>query len=97
MDKLVQHLSEEYANPPSVRRKTGVSQIGEYFNHLVLTALGSPKVRRVEQVRYAEDATGYIGFILGLSHAVALFLLWALLVAAPPVCLALPAALAHWA
>jgi hypothetical protein len=40
-----------------------VSQIDEYFEHIVLTALGSPKIRRLEKIRYEEDTTGYIGFI----------------------------------
>ncbi len=34
-----------------------------YFDRVLLTALGSPKVKRVEQVRRAHDATGRIGFM----------------------------------
>jgi hypothetical protein len=34
-----------------------------YFDRVLLTALGSPKVKRVEQVRREHDATGRIGFM----------------------------------
>lgn len=40
-----------------------MSQISEYFDRIVFTAVSSPKVRRVERVRYEEDATGSIGLI----------------------------------
>jgi uncharacterized protein DUF6516 len=41
-----------------------VNHVGVYFDHVLLTALGSPKVKRVEQVRREHDATGRIGFML---------------------------------
>ena len=34
-----------------------------YFDRVLLTALGSPQVKRVEQVRREHDATGRIGFM----------------------------------
>ena len=34
-----------------------------YFDRILLTALGSPQVKRVEQVRREHDATGRIGFM----------------------------------
>ena len=34
-----------------------------YFDRVSLTALGSPKVKRLEQVRGKHDATGRIGFM----------------------------------
>jgi hypothetical protein len=40
-----------------------VSQVGEYFDRLFLTALVSPQIKRVEKVRQEEDATGQIGFM----------------------------------
>jgi hypothetical protein len=40
-----------------------VNYVSVYFDHVLLTALGSPKVKRVEQVRREHDATGRIGFI----------------------------------
>jgi hypothetical protein len=40
-----------------------VSQVGEYFDRLFLTALASPQVKRAEKVRQQEDATGHIGFM----------------------------------
>ena len=40
-----------------------MSQVGEYFDRLFLTALASPQVKRVEKVRQEEDATGQIGFM----------------------------------
>jgi hypothetical protein len=40
-----------------------VSQVSDYFDHLFLTALASPQVKRVEKVRQEEDATGQIGFM----------------------------------
>ncbi|MBI4639196.1 MAG: hypothetical protein HY731_00775 [Candidatus Tectomicrobia bacterium] len=40
-----------------------MSHVGEYFDRIFLTALGSSKAKRVEKVRQAEDATGYSGFI----------------------------------
>jgi len=40
-----------------------VSHVSVYFDRVLLTALGSPKVKRVEQVRRAHDATGRIGFM----------------------------------
>ena len=40
-----------------------MSHVGVYFDRVLLTALGSPKVKRVEQVRREHDATGRMGFI----------------------------------
>ncbi len=40
-----------------------MSHVSVYFDRVLLTALGSPKVKRVEQVRRAHDATGRIGFM----------------------------------
>ena len=40
-----------------------MSQVGDYFDRLFLTALASPQVKRVEKVRQEEDATGQMGFI----------------------------------
>jgi len=40
-----------------------VNHVGVYFDRVLLTALGSPKVKRVEQVRREHDATGRIGFM----------------------------------
>lgn len=40
-----------------------MSHVGTYFDRVLLTALGSPKVKRVEQVRREHDATGRMGFI----------------------------------
>ena len=40
-----------------------MSQIGEYFDRVFLTALSNPKIRRVEKVRQEEDTTGRIGFM----------------------------------
>lgn len=40
-----------------------MSRIGDYCDRLVLTALASPRIERIETVRHAEDATGQIGFM----------------------------------
>jgi uncharacterized protein DUF6516 len=40
-----------------------VSHVSVYFDRVLLTALGSPHVKRVEQVRREHDATGRIGFM----------------------------------
>jgi len=40
-----------------------VSHVSVHFDRVLLTALGSPKVKRVEQVRREHDATGRIGFM----------------------------------
>ena len=40
-----------------------MSHVSVYFDRVLLTALGSPKVKRVEQVRREHDATGRIGFM----------------------------------
>ena len=40
-----------------------MSHVGVYFDHVLLAALGSPQVKRVEQVRREHDATGHIGFM----------------------------------
>jgi hypothetical protein len=40
-----------------------VNHVNVYFDHVLLIALGSPKVKRVEQVRREHDATGRIGFM----------------------------------
>jgi hypothetical protein len=40
-----------------------VSHVSGYFDRVLLTALGSPKVKRVEQVRREHDTTGRIGFM----------------------------------
>ena len=40
-----------------------MSHVGTYFDRVLLTALGSPKVKRVKQVRHEYDATGRMGFI----------------------------------
>jgi hypothetical protein len=40
-----------------------VSQVRAYFERLLLTALTSPHVKRVEKLRQEEDATGTIGFM----------------------------------
>ena len=40
-----------------------MNHVGVYFDRVLLTALGSPKVKRVEQVRREHDATGRIGFM----------------------------------
>ena len=40
-----------------------MNHVSVYFDHVLLTALGSPKVKRVEQVRREYDATGCIGFM----------------------------------
>lgn len=40
-----------------------MSQVSDYFDHLFLTALASPQVKRIEKVRQEEDATGQIGFM----------------------------------
>jgi len=38
-----------------------VSHVGRYFDRVLLTALGNPQVKRVEQVRREHDVTGRIG------------------------------------
>jgi hypothetical protein len=40
-----------------------VNHASVYFDRVLLTALGSPAVKRVEQVRREHDATGRIGFM----------------------------------
>ena len=40
-----------------------MNHVNVYFGHVLLTVLGSPKVKRVEQVRREHDATGRIGFM----------------------------------
>jgi hypothetical protein len=40
-----------------------VNHVSVYFDRVLLTALGSPKVKRVEQVRREHDATGRLGFM----------------------------------
>jgi len=40
-----------------------VSHVGVHFDRVLLAALGSPQVKRVEQVRREHDATGRIGFM----------------------------------
>jgi hypothetical protein len=40
-----------------------VSHVGLYFDRVLLTALGSPQVQRVKQVRREHDVTGRIGFM----------------------------------
>jgi hypothetical protein len=40
-----------------------VSQVGTYFERLLLTTLASPHVKRVEKLRQEEDTTGSLGFI----------------------------------
>jgi hypothetical protein len=40
-----------------------VSRIRAYCEQLLVTALASPHVRRIERIRQEEDATGQIGFL----------------------------------
>ena len=40
-----------------------MNHVGVYFDHVLLTVLGSPQVKRVEQIRREHDATGRIGFM----------------------------------
>ena len=40
-----------------------MSHVGRYFDRVLLAALGSPQVKRVEQVRREHDVTGRIGFM----------------------------------
>jgi len=40
-----------------------VSHVSGYFDRVLSTALGSPHVKRVEQVRHEHDATGRLGFM----------------------------------
>ena len=40
-----------------------MNNVGVYFDRVLLTALGSPQVKRLEQIRREHDATGRIGFI----------------------------------
>jgi len=40
-----------------------VNHVRGYFDRVLLMALGSPKVKRVEQVRGKHDATDRIGFM----------------------------------
>src|SRR5262249_12456525 len=63
MDEFVQHLPAESARAPPARRKARVNHVRMYFDHILVTALGSPQVRRIEQVRREHDVTGRIGLM----------------------------------
>ena len=40
-----------------------MSRIRAYCEQILVTALASPHVRRIERIRQEEDATGQIGFL----------------------------------